>query len=73
LPLFLSARWSRLIRRMVHPAQVSDIPPRYHDTRKSRKYRRLYAMSGDVPKVLLEALGGAVLALLPVAASLAGT
>jgi len=30
-------------------------------------------MSDDVLKVLLEALGGAVLALLPVAASLAGT
>ena len=41
-----------MIRRMVHPAQVSAIPPRYHDTRKSRKNRRLDVMSDDVLKVL---------------------
>jgi hypothetical protein len=73
LPLFLSARWSRLIKGMVHPAHVSAIPPRYHDTRKSRKNRRSDVMSDNVLKVILGALGGAVLALLPVAASLAGT
>ena len=53
-----------MIRRMVHPAQVRAIPPRYHDVRKSRKDGRLDAMSDDVLKVLLGALGGAVLALL---------
>jgi hypothetical protein len=57
---------------MVHPAQVSAIPPRYHDTRKSGKYRRLDEMSDDVLKVLLGALGGAVLTLLSLVASPAG-
>jgi hypothetical protein len=53
---------------MVHPAQVSAIPPRYYDTRKSRKNRRSDVMSDDVLKVLLGALGGAALALLLVGA-----
>jgi hypothetical protein len=47
--------------------------PRYHDARKSRKDERLDAMSDDVLKVLFGALGGAVLALLLVGASPAGT